>query len=62
MKIRNGATVGILHVLKALYEIDVDLPVARERLYIWKNGSKCSPLQTDWEELQIQKHLMDMSI
>lgn len=62
MKIKNGATVGILHVLKALYEIDVELPATRERLYVWQDGSKSSPLYMEWEELQVQKHLMDMSI
>ena len=44
MKFQDGATVGIQHVLKALYEIDVEFPVTRERQYIWNNGAKESPL------------------
>jgi radical SAM family uncharacterized protein/radical SAM-linked protein len=44
MKFEDGATVGIQHVLKALYEIDVEFPVTRERQYYWNNGTKESPL------------------
>ena len=47
MKFQDGATVGIQHVLKALYEIDVEFPVTRERQYIWSNGTKQSPLDVD---------------
>ena len=62
IKIINGATVGIQQVLKALYQIDLELPVSRVRLYIWSDGSKRSPLHSEWEQLQVQKHYMDMSI
>jgi radical SAM-linked protein len=50
MKFQDGATVGIQHVLKALYEIDVEFPVTRERQYIWNNGTKESPLFTGERE------------
>ncbi|HSE40779.1 MAG TPA: TIGR03960 family B12-binding radical SAM protein [Acidobacteriota bacterium] len=46
MKFEDGATVGIQHVLRALYEIDVEFPVTRERQYCWRNGLKQSPLVT----------------
>lgn len=62
MKIIEGATVGIQHVARAIYEASVEFPITRERLYIWSDGEKKSPLYLEWERMQAQKHLMDMTL
>jgi uncharacterized protein (DUF2344 family) len=62
MKIENGATVGIQNVVKALYEIDVEFPVTRERQYIWYQGTKQSPLQVESDQAAVKRQLLDMMI
>src|SRR3989304_2546056 len=57
MKIVNGTTVGIHHLLKALYTMDTELPVCRERLYVTSGGQKRSPLTLEWEQIQWQRHM-----
>lgn len=59
MKIEEGATAGIQQVIKSIYENDVELPVTRERLYVWKNGEKRSPLSLEWEESRQRALLVD---
>jgi radical SAM-linked protein len=59
MKIIGGQTAGIRHVLKALYSSEAELPITRERLYLWNRGNKRSPLTIQWEDLQMQKRFMD---
>jgi radical SAM-linked protein len=44
MKIVEGSTVSILQVMKSIYEIEVELPIVRERLYVWEGKQKVSPL------------------
>lgn len=61
MKIVDGATISIHNVIKALIEMDLELPITRERMYVWKDGRKVSPLMLEWEQLQVQKHLMELS-
>ncbi|PWT92352.1 MAG: TIGR03960 family radical SAM protein [Acidobacteria bacterium] len=61
MKIVDGATVNILQVIKALYEVDVELPVTRERLYIMKDVTKLSPLELEWEATRRQAIIADFS-
>jgi radical SAM family uncharacterized protein/radical SAM-linked protein len=62
MKIENGATVGIQNVVKALYEIDVEFPVTRERQYIWDQGTKQSLLCVESDQAAINRQLLDMMI
>ncbi|MCI0612197.1 TIGR03936 family radical SAM-associated protein, partial [bacterium] len=62
MKIENGATVGIQNVVKALYEIDVEFPVTRERQYIWCQGAKQSPLNVESDQAALNRQLLDMMI
>jgi radical SAM-linked protein len=61
MKIVDGITVGIHYVLGALFETEVELPVCRERLYVWDSGEKQSPLALEWEQIQTQRHVMDLA-
>jgi radical SAM-linked protein len=62
MIIENGATVGIQNVVKALYEIDVEFPVTRERQYIWNQGTKQSPLIIEADQAAVNRQLLDMMI
>lgn len=62
MKIVEGATVGIQQVVRSLHPVETELPVRRERMYAWQDGRKRSPLTLEWEELQIRKHLMDLTM
>lgn len=62
MKILEGTTVGIHQVVRALYPHEEGLMVARERMYLWQDGRKRSPLTLEWEELQFRKHLMDLTM
>jgi hypothetical protein len=62
MRIVDGATVGIQHVVRAVYGAAVEFPVTRERLYIWSNGVKQNPLYLEWERIQAQKRLMDLTL
>jgi len=59
VKIIDGKSVGIRHILQTLLHTQLDLPVKRDGLYIWKNESKQSPLYPEDEALQTRKHLMD---
>ncbi len=62
MKILAGTTVGIHQVVRELYPAEEGLLVARERMYLWQDGRKRSPLTLEWEELQFRKHLMDLTM
>ncbi len=61
MRLIEGATAGVHHVFRAIYESEAELAVVRDRLYIWMDGEKRSPLTLEWEQMQIQKHLLDMT-
>jgi radical SAM-linked protein len=60
MKIIEGETVGIHQVLSALFQVELQWPVVREYVYVWDNGRKASSLTIEWEQLQMQRHLMEM--
>jgi radical SAM-linked protein len=60
MKIIEGETVGIHQVLNALFGVELQWPVVREYVYVWENGRKASSLTIEWEQLQMQRHLMEM--
>ena len=62
MKIVEGATAGIHQVVRALYPAEEELQIKREKLYLWQDGRKRSPLTLEWEELQMRKHLMDLTM
>ena len=62
MKIVDSATVGIQHVARAIYGAGVEFPITRERLYVWSDGVKTSPLYQEWERIQTQKHMMDLTV
>lgn len=62
MKIVEGTTVGIHQVVRVLYPAQEELQITRERMYLWQDGRKRSPLTLEWEELQIRKHLMDLTM
>jgi len=62
MKIVEGTTAGIHQVVRALYPAEEELQIRRERMYLWQDGRKRSPLTLEWEELQIRKHLMDLTM
>jgi radical SAM-linked protein len=59
MKIMEGRTIGIHSVMQKLFSTDQELPIVRERLYIWLGEEKRSPLTLEWEERQLQLHLLD---
>ncbi|HEY4491197.1 MAG TPA: TIGR03936 family radical SAM-associated protein [Acidobacteriota bacterium] len=61
MDIVEGITVGIHQVVSALYETSAELRVCRERLYIWDGVRKKSPLTFEWEQIQEQRHIMDLA-
>jgi radical SAM-linked protein len=61
MKIVEGRTVGIHSVMQKLFSCDQVLPIVRERLYIWLGEEKRSPLTLEWEERQLQLHLLDFT-
>src|SRR5206468_2657406 len=44
MKILEGRTIGIHAVMQKLFSTDQQLPIVRERLYIWLEEEKRSPL------------------
>lgn len=62
MKIVNGSTVGIQHVVRAIYNTNVDFPITRERLYVWNDREKRNPLHLESELAQAQRHLMDLTL
>jgi radical SAM-linked protein len=62
MQIKEGATVGIQHVVRAVYDAGVEFPITRERLYIWSGGRKMNPLYLEWERIQTQKRVMDLTL
>ncbi|HSP06709.1 MAG TPA: TIGR03960 family B12-binding radical SAM protein [Acidobacteriota bacterium] len=62
MQIKDGATVGIQHVARAVYDAGVEFPITRERLYIWSGGRKINPLYLEWERIQTQKRVMDLTL
>jgi hypothetical protein len=59
MRIENGLTVGVHHLLHVLYGEDLDYPVIRERMYVWDEGRKRSPMALEGEQAQARKHFLD---
>jgi radical SAM-linked protein len=60
MDITGGVTAGIAHVIHALYGTQAAWRICRERLYIREGTQKKSPLTLEWEQIQLQRHMMDM--
>lgn len=61
MSIIEGATVGVHAVIQAIYGGEPELAVVRDRLYIWIDGEKRSPLTLEWEQMQVRKLFLDMT-
>ena len=60
MKITEGSTIGIHQLMKLLLDVSVELPVTRERLYVWDDSIKQSPLSVDSDSHQTQRHLLEL--